>query len=44
VKVAVYTISLNESDFFERWYESAKDADYLLIGDTGSSDDTVKLA
>jgi glycosyltransferase involved in cell wall biosynthesis len=44
MKVAVYTIALNESHFVERWYESAKDADYLLIADTGSTDDTAKLA
>ncbi len=43
-KIAVYTIALNEEQFVERWYESAKDADYLLIADTGSTDDTVKTA
>lgn len=44
MKVAVYTIALNEEQFVEKWYESAKDADYLLIADTGSSDSTVKIA
>ena len=44
MKIAVYTIALNEEKFVERWYESAKDADYLLIADTGSTDKTVKLA
>lgn len=44
MKVAIYTIALNEEQFVKRWYESAKDADYLLIADTGSSDKTVKLA
>jgi len=44
VKVAVYTIALNEKQFVERWHESAKDADYLLIADTGSTDGTVELA
>lgn len=44
VKVAVYTIALNEEQFVERWYESAKDADYLLIADTGSTDGTVETA
>jgi len=44
MKVAVYTIALNEEKFVEGWYESAKDADYLLIADTGSSDNTVKKA
>jgi glycosyltransferase involved in cell wall biosynthesis len=40
MKIAVYTIALNEEKFVERWYESAKDADYLLIADTGSTDAT----
>ena len=44
MKVAVYTISLNEEQFVESWYNSAKDADYLLIADTGSSDGTVEKA
>jgi glycosyltransferase involved in cell wall biosynthesis len=44
MKVAIYTIALNEEQFVERWYESAKEADYLLIADTGSTDGTVALA
>lgn len=44
MKVAIYTIALNEEQFVERWFESAKEADYLLIADTGSSDRTVELA
>jgi len=44
VKVAVYAIALNEEQFVSRWAESAKDADYLLIADTGSTDRTVELA
>jgi len=44
MKVAVYTIALNEEQFVKRWYESARDADYLLIADTGSTDKTIKLA
>lgn len=43
-KIAVYTIALNEQQFVERWYESAKDADYLLIADTGSTDGTREAA
>jgi glycosyltransferase involved in cell wall biosynthesis len=42
--VAIYAIALNEEQFVERWYESAKEADYLLIADTGSTDDTRKTA
>lgn len=44
MKIAVYTIALNEEKFVERWYESAKDADYLLIADTGSTDKTKRIA
>lgn len=44
MKVAVYTIALNEEQFVLPWYESAKDADYLLIADTGSTDNTVQWA
>lgn len=44
MRIAVYTIALNEEQFVQRWYESAKDADYLLIADTGSTDNTVELA
>lgn len=45
MKVAVYTIALNEEQFVETWYDSVKDeADYLLIADTGSTDGTVEKA
>lgn len=44
MKIAVYTIAKNEEQFVERWYDSAKDADYLLIVDTGSTDNTVEIA
>lgn len=44
MRVAVYTIALNEEHFVERWYGSAKDADYLLIADTGSTDKTLCTA
>ncbi len=44
MKVAVYTIALNEAKFIPRWYESAKEADYLLIADTGSTDNTYEIA
>jgi glycosyltransferase involved in cell wall biosynthesis len=43
-KIAVYTIALNEQQFVQRWYDSAKDADYLLIADTGSTDNTARFA
>jgi glycosyltransferase involved in cell wall biosynthesis len=44
MKIAVYTIALNEEKHVERWYNSVKDADYLLIADTGSTDRTVEIA
>jgi tetratricopeptide (TPR) repeat protein len=44
MKVAVYTIALNELQFVESWYNSAKEADYLLIADTGSTDGTKEKA
>ena len=44
MKIAVYTIALNEEQFIDRWYESAKEADYLLIADTGSTDGTFEKA
>lgn len=44
MKVAVYAIALNEEQFVKAWYESAQEADYLLIADTGSNDGTVALA
>lgn len=44
MKAAIYTIALNERQFVEKWYKAAKDADYLLIADTGSTDGTVEAA
>lgn len=44
MKVAVYSISKNEEQFVGRWAESAKDADMILLADTGSTDDTMLKA
>lgn len=44
MKIAVYTIALNEEQFVEPWFQSAKEADYLLIADTGSTDQTITKA
>jgi glycosyltransferase involved in cell wall biosynthesis len=41
MKIAVYSISKNEEQFVERFCEAAKDADYIVVGDTGSTDDTM---
>lgn len=44
MKIAVYAISKNEERFVSRFCESAKLADYIVIADTGSTDDTVNKA
>lgn len=44
LKIAVYAIAKNEQSFVKRFCDSAADADYILIADTGSTDDTVQLA
>jgi glycosyltransferase involved in cell wall biosynthesis len=41
-KICVYSIALNEEQFAERWAKSAIDADYMVVGDTGSTDKTVE--
>jgi hypothetical protein len=38
LKICVYAISKNEAHFVKRFCESAKDADLILIADTGSTD------
>jgi tetratricopeptide (TPR) repeat protein len=44
MKVAVYTVALNEKQFVKRWAESCKEADFRFILDTGSTDGTVEEA
>lgn len=44
LKIAVYAISKNEEQFVQRFCDSAKDADLILIADTGSADKTVEKA
>ena len=44
MKIAVYAISKNEEQFVKRFCESAKEADLILIADTGSTDNTVQVA
>ena len=44
MKICVYAISKNEASFVKQFCESAKDADLILIADTGSTDNTVELA
>ena len=44
MKIAVYAISKNEEQFVQRFCDSARDADLILIADTGSTDKTVEKA
>jgi len=44
MKIAVYTIALNEEQHVQQWADSCTDADYRLILDTGSTDQTTTLA
>lgn len=44
MKIAVYTIAKNEEQFIQRWADSCKEADYRLIVDTGSTDNTLATA
>jgi glycosyltransferase involved in cell wall biosynthesis len=43
-KICVYAISKNEDQFVERFCKSAKEADMILIADTGSTDQTAEEA
>lgn len=43
-KIAVYGVCKNEEENILSWYEHAKDADYILLLDTGSTDKTVEIA
>jgi len=42
LKICVYAISKNEEKFVKTWADSARDADLLLVADTGSTDNTVE--
>ena len=44
MKVAAYTITKNEEQFVGRWADSCADADYRLVVDTGSTDNTASIA
>lgn len=44
MKIAVYTIAKDEEQFVKRWADSCADADFRLILDTGSTDNTVNTA
>lgn len=42
LKIAVYAICKNESQFVNRWVDSMEEADQIIVMDTGSTDDTVE--
>ena len=41
-KICVYAITKNESKHVERWMNSMSEANYVVVLDTGSTDDTVE--
>lgn len=43
MKIIVYAICKNEAQFVKRWMDSMKEADKVVVLDTGSTDDTVAL-
>src|SRR5579859_1289913 len=43
MKIAVYAIALNEAAFAERFMASCRDADLVLVADTGSNDPTAEI-
>lgn len=44
LKICVYAIARDEEQFVHKFCDSAKDADLILIADTGSTDKTVEKA
>lgn len=43
IKICVYAICKNESKFIKKWLNSVKEADYICVLDTGSTDNSVEL-
>src|SRR5574343_159438 len=41
MKICVYAIAKNEEKFVERFMSSMKEADLIIVADTGSTDGTV---
>lgn len=41
-KICVYAICKNEEKFVDRWCKQFKDADLIIVGDTGSTDKTIE--
>ena len=43
MRVAVYAINKIHADMLQRWADCARDADYLVMADTGSTDDSLAV-
>lgn len=41
-KICIYAICKNEEQFVDRWVEPAKEADLIVVTDTGSTDNTIE--
>jgi glycosyltransferase involved in cell wall biosynthesis len=44
MKICVYAIAKNEAKHVKRFCDSASGADYIVIADTGSEDETIQIA
>lgn len=42
-KICIYAICKNEEQFVEKWLDSMSEADYIVVLDTGSTDNTYEL-
>ena len=43
MKISIYAIAKNEERFIKQWVDSANEADYIVVTDTGSTDKTIEL-
>ena len=43
MKICVYAIAKNEEKFVKRWMDSMNEADFVVVLDTGSTDNTAKI-
>ena len=42
-KVTVYAICKNEANNINKWYNSMKEADEIVVLDTGSTDESISI-
>ena len=43
MKLCVYAICKNEIEYIQKWLESVKEADEIIVVDTGSTDGTWEI-